>query len=477
MEFTAILLKKKKALDIAKKNINSHLDDLKSTINSHNNENDKKNNNISLLMDSKKITDGVKENSLVYKRIQTINNLKEYGIKIDFDTLQKDIMKTESSSFRITFPEVAVNLSMTLGLLGTFVGLAIVVGNINALLPDVGTNPDKLIETMRQSISEMRVVFAGINIAFITSITGIISAISCLIFNYLLQHARISFLKNLEFFTSSQLLPVTVEAVENAHRLENIYFNIKGSLLSLEKSLEKNNKIITELSVIQQYYKESIDNIKSIVYSAKDRDIIELLKLTVEEFSKVALTWPELVKMIEIRFNKTDEHLSGVINTMPDFAQNLENNFASLENKVIETNDNLSGIVNYLPELNQKLEDNNIDNIDKKFSEINENISGFLNSLPNIVQRLNYTIQKDSFRDDEFLTSHSQKSKNDNYDNGNSNSKCHTTTCTKKSHGKKVNITNILKQHPDFNAENNDIKTRLDETLDVLKKILLKKIF
>ena len=111
------------------------------------------------------LRESIDKDSIIYKRIDAIERMRNYWVKIDVDFLQQAAITAESSRLGITLPKFSTNLALILGLFGTFIGLALMVTEISMLMPNPSAT-DFSISTLMSSISGMETVFSGIKTAF-----------------------------------------------------------------------------------------------------------------------------------------------------------------------------------------------------------------------------------------------------------------------------------------------------------------------
>lgn len=271
-----------------------------------------------LLIDIRKLKEGVKQKSIIYKRLETIEKLREYRVKISVDFLQQDALNSEASRLGTTLPGFSKNLAMILGLCGTFIGLAFMVTKISMLMP----NPNALtfsISGLKSSIANMETVFQGIKTAFSTSIVGIITTIICIYLDFRIHRNQTAFFHKLERFTVEKLIPVTVPPVQSEHPLENIAIHLQDSFDNLEFIITQNKDTIESLSTIQGSFKTIVDEVRDITKREASRNfegVLTLLNKTNESITGIVKQWPKIVEVVKGQGREAKSEINSLIEVM-----------------------------------------------------------------------------------------------------------------------------------------------------------------
>jgi biopolymer transport protein ExbB/TolQ len=161
---------------------------------------------------------GINPHRLIADRLSLIQKLRESHTKVNLAALQQMTLARESSSVTLGLPSFAASLSMMLGLLGTVIGLAIMVQHIGEKMPDNLMDPAAVANwenAFRGALEAMRFGFSS-------TMTGIAAAIVVGFLNQRLAHSQAAFFDRLDRFTAEALLPATVPATEDESLLEKV---------------------------------------------------------------------------------------------------------------------------------------------------------------------------------------------------------------------------------------------------------------
>lgn len=229
-----------------------------------------------ILMEKEELCEYADRRSIIYKRINTIEEMRNRQVKINVDFLQQAALTSEASKTGVSLPKFSTNLAMILGLFGTFVGLALMVSKISMLMPGTGA-ADFSISTLKSSMADMETVFQGIKTAFSTSIAGICTTIVCLILSYKIRRSQTIFFHELETFTVEKLIPVTVPSVESEHIMEKVSLQLNDSFNSIDHIISQNNETLTNLNTIETSFKTIIDQVRDITKREESRNFENVL--------------------------------------------------------------------------------------------------------------------------------------------------------------------------------------------------------
>jgi len=316
------MVKERLFLNKVRKRINEHFetsipDSEKST--DEENKNEQQANINQFLIDEDVLKEGLSRNSIIYQRIISILQVKHFNIKVNTETLKQEIQNSEASKTSINLPGLITNLSMTLGLFGTFIGLSIMVFKIGLLLPETNAT-DFSISSLRDSIANMEILFNGIYTAFSTSIVGMFSSMVSYILTFFLKQKQMSFFRDLENFSTEKLIPAILPMHEEnfliavSNRMQDSFEKLNDIWDSNQSALQELNTIHDQLSSIYDQFKNIISEIRKTLRREETENIGEvLIKLTesndlitnlMGELPKIFKTMDSYGKHIE---NKVDE--------------------------------------------------------------------------------------------------------------------------------------------------------------------------
>ncbi|MGH9844530.1 MAG: MotA/TolQ/ExbB proton channel family protein [Blastocatellia bacterium] len=204
------------------------------------------------LADMTELKQGIPRESIIGDRLEAIAEMRTAHVKINPTALQQMSLAKEAPKKGLALPGFVVGLSMMLGLLGTFIGLVLMVQNIDALLPQAQSG----------EIGKLQNVLGGMKTAFSTTLVGLISSITTSWLNFRLARAQAVFFEQLERFTIEELLPATVPALEDDSLLEKVSRQLDGSFERLDVVTARNEEMLQQLDGIQQAFLDIITAIK-----------------------------------------------------------------------------------------------------------------------------------------------------------------------------------------------------------------------
>lgn len=203
------------------------------------------------LVSAAELAQAVPIHSIVGDRLNMIAQLRQSQTKVNLQALQQISRAREAALVSLRFPGLAVNLLMLVGLLGTFVGIAIVIQQI-------GLN----INQGDASLQSFGKVFSGMYTKFSTTLAGLACAIVLAWLNFRLSQAQERFFEELDRFTVGQLLPATIPALDEDTLLERVSQQLETSFGQIEEIAKRTAKTTEEISAMQSGFSAIIDNIR-----------------------------------------------------------------------------------------------------------------------------------------------------------------------------------------------------------------------
>jgi biopolymer transport protein ExbB/TolQ len=240
--------------------------------------------------DIESLQEGVDRSSLIAERLDAIAKMRRFQVKINLGTLQQLTQAKEAARRGMTAPGFAASTAMMLGLLGTFIGLAVMAQRIYFALPGTaaGTTPD----SWSSAFQNVTAVLAGIKIAFSTSLVGIFCAVSASLLGHRLRSAQAAFFERLERFTCEDLLPATVPSVEDESLLERVTVQLENSFLRLDDVFRQNADALKEMTGAQRAFVEIVDEIRLVTKNEASRNLEGVVE-------QVAATNRAVLKLVE----------------------------------------------------------------------------------------------------------------------------------------------------------------------------------
>ncbi|MEO1451426.1 MAG: hypothetical protein AAFV07_17980, partial [Bacteroidota bacterium] len=155
---------------------------------------------------------GIRAGTIVYERLKSLQMLRDTKSRVNVGVLQQlsEIRYERNPATRV--PGYAMSLSMLLGMLGTFIGLTMMVGDISAQLTGfdgVDTSGDAGLDTFRNSFQGIQDVMTGVGTAFTTTLAGLVCTIVISGLNFFQTSQKARFFDEFEQFTVKSLLPRT----------------------------------------------------------------------------------------------------------------------------------------------------------------------------------------------------------------------------------------------------------------------------
>jgi biopolymer transport protein ExbB/TolQ len=240
--------------------------------------------------------------SLIYDRLQTIANLQKSYARIDLDVLQTATQTKESASKTFEIPGYFVGFAMLIGLLGTVVGFAAMLNNMQETLTLTQRNLDFV-----ESGKKIAEVLASMQSAFAATIGGLFCSMVASLLNYVMRISQARFHEKFDIFTVEEVLPLVYrsrdasdllkDANENIEKtfskLDNIGRDMLGNTNKLNAVHESFNTIITNLERITQ--SPHRDEMEQIV-----RQLSQVITETVRVNQSVQNTVQYIPRAIEV---------------------------------------------------------------------------------------------------------------------------------------------------------------------------------
>jgi hypothetical protein len=240
--------------------------------------------------DIETLREGVDRSSLIAERLEAIAKMRLFQVKINLGTLQQLTEAKEAARRGMTAPTFAAGTAMMLGLLGTFIGLAIMAQRIYFALP--ASAAGATIDTWTSAFRNVTAVLAGIKIAFSTSLVGIFCAVVASSLGHRLRSTQTSFSERLERFTAEDLLPATVPSVEDESLLERVTVQIENAFIHLDGVFRQNADALKEMTGAQQAFVAIVEEIRLVTKSEASRNLEGIVE-------QVAATNRAVLKLVE----------------------------------------------------------------------------------------------------------------------------------------------------------------------------------
>jgi len=218
------------------------------------------------IIDLNELAEGVPADCIIGDRLHTILKIKQARVKVNVDALQQSSVLRESSKWTLAFPGYVVSLVMMLGLLGTFIGLSLMVADIQQALP--GANAHANGTEWASAVSSLGQILAGKKTAFSATLTGLFFAIVVSWFNFSLARAQSHLYDRLERFTTEDLLPATLPAIEDETPWEKLSMQLGDSFERLEALTTEQARSSDQIVAVERTFATVISNIEAITQRA-----------------------------------------------------------------------------------------------------------------------------------------------------------------------------------------------------------------
>ena len=207
------------------------------------------------------LLEGLSKETIIADRLTLIGRMRESRVKVSIGALQQMTLAREASQSWLALPSYAASTSMMLGLLGTVVGLSIMLQNMSQFQPVDASQ--MTMDTWMKSVEGIRGVVGGMKAGFAATVAGLVSAILLSMMNFRMGSAQSEFLNSLDRFTVEELLPATVPATEDESLLEQISLQLETSFTRLEELAGTSQDTLVQLNAIQKGFIDIVDAVRS----------------------------------------------------------------------------------------------------------------------------------------------------------------------------------------------------------------------
>ena len=229
------------------------------------------------------IMEGVPDNSIIGGRLGALAKIRFAKAKVNVNALQELSLAWEARRLSLRIPHIAVGFSMMLGLLGTTIGLTMMVQSLGSALPQApahsaatelapkktsagaGPTSAKPGTPARQDhvdIDELRRILGSMKTAFSATLVGLLSAIIAGAANAWLGGAQARYFERLERFTTEQLLPAVAPSIEDETLLEQVTLRLENSFDLLQQVSDQNRKTISDLDGVEKAFQTILGHVE-----------------------------------------------------------------------------------------------------------------------------------------------------------------------------------------------------------------------
>lgn len=218
------------------------------------------------VVDLRQLAEGIPQETLIGDRLDTILRMKQARVKVNLEALQQSSILKESAKWSLSLPAYVIGLVMMLGLLGTFVGLSLMVADIQQALP--GESAQANATQWAASVSSLGRILAGKKTAFSATLVGLFFSIVVSLFNFGLARAQSALYDRLERFTTEELLPATVPAYDDETPWEKLSRQLGDSFESLQSLVTAQARSAEQLAAVETTFGTVVNNIEAMTHRA-----------------------------------------------------------------------------------------------------------------------------------------------------------------------------------------------------------------
>jgi|CXWL01.1.fsa_nt_gi hypothetical protein len=255
------------------------------------------------LMDLQVLSDGIPAHSLIGDRLAALKRMTQARVKVNIVALQQMTLLREQGQLSLALPGYVANLSMMLGLLGTFIGLALMITQLEDTAAAIAAGADGNWVTSLAGLSN---VIAGKKTAFSCTIVGLTASIALSWMNLRLSQAQARFYDVLERFTVEELLPAAVPTIEGETALERFSLRLGDSFERLGDLVRDQTSNVERVAAVEKAVGIIIQNVVAITKRGDQSTkgdagltaVIAQLSQVNASFMKLATKFPEMVAAV-----------------------------------------------------------------------------------------------------------------------------------------------------------------------------------
>jgi biopolymer transport protein ExbB/TolQ len=259
--------------------------------------------------------------SLIAERFEAIEKLRTRQVRVNPNALQQLSLARDDARPGMAVPGAVAGLATMLGLLGTFIGLAVMVQQIQFVLPQ--SSGSVTVGSWTQSVDNISRVLGGIKTAFSCSLVGIVCSILASLINFRLRSAQALCFERLERFTTEDLLPAAVPTVEDESLLDRVSLQLENSFARLDDIYRQNQDALKDMTGAQRAFVDIVEEIRKITRSEASRNlegVLEQISQTNRSVLTVADQLPKVVSAVEAGQRRLLERFSTLMSNAASLA-------------------------------------------------------------------------------------------------------------------------------------------------------------
>ncbi len=210
----------------------------------------------------------ITQNTIVFERLRVLQELRTTKSRVSIGVLQQMSEVQDAQFVSSRLPTYIMSLSMLLGMLGTFIGLTLMVGEMTQQLTAMdsamgGSDPDA--ETLYASFAGIQNIMRGVGTAFTTTLAGLTCTIIVSALSFFQRSKKLAFFDSFEQFTVKELLPNTFPDLEQEEVINAIKEQLRETFENLNKTIDKNSKTLGNIDGLYEKFDSIIDTVKSVL--------------------------------------------------------------------------------------------------------------------------------------------------------------------------------------------------------------------
>lgn len=221
-----------------------------------------------VLVELQPLCEHAPKETLIGDRLAALARMKQVRVKVHVDALQQMTVMRENAKAGLAFPGYAVDLCTMGGMLGTFVGLCLMLLQMQGVLPGDGV---PAAGGFAEASTSLGGIIASKKTAFVTTLVGLTCAIVVSFLNFLLVRAQSAFYDELERFTVAELLPATVPAVEDETALEKLSLQLSESFATLGDVARSQEQYAELQKGMQEAFGATVESVRTLALHAAVR--------------------------------------------------------------------------------------------------------------------------------------------------------------------------------------------------------------
>jgi hypothetical protein len=246
-----------------------------------------------------RIVSGCSKKSIAYGQVHNLETITHRNPAFNYpDVAQLGYMK-EASRRSLNIVKFSRANLVVLGLLGTFWGLSLLVGDIDSVFATIdSSNVKALLDSFRKATDEMAHIITPMQTAFSTSLAGLLGTLLLSFFMAGLDRTRKHFFTRLETFLVTRLVPLLTDKDEAgivadlktaARKLDDASVRLSGIAAKTAANMGSAEQIVNGFRASTEGIIKSQENLLAVMENIEPmiREARENSRITREESSRL----------------------------------------------------------------------------------------------------------------------------------------------------------------------------------------------